>query len=256
MSAGAIPAARASGRARLRRAARLLGTLLVVAGVLTLAWAIVVWRWQDPFTAIYTHFEQEHLAHVYTQHAEAFVAAEPRVERVEPSTRQAGPSLTAERRLMAREATRYRASLKVGDPVGRLKIGRIGLSMMVVQGTDESSLQKGPGHYLGTVLPGQGGLIYIAGHRTTFLAPFSDINDIRNGDYMTFELPYGTFTYRAFRHYVVPATDLAVLVNHGHEILRLQACHPRFFATHRYIVDARLVAFTPHGLARSYVLRS
>ena len=52
------------------------------------------------------------------------------------------------------------------------------------------------------------------------------------------------------------ADDLAVLVNHGREILRLQACHPRFFATHRYIVDARLVAFTPHGQTRSYVLPS
>jgi sortase A len=237
---------RARGGARLRRATRLAGTLLIAAGVLTLAWAIVVWRWQDPFTALYTHFQQQHLAAAYKKKSAAFRP------RVHVATR--GVDLASLRRQVALEATAYRDSLTTGGPIGRLKIGRIGLSMIVVQGTDEGSLEKGPGHYVGTELPGQGGLIYIAGHRTTYLAPFSDINDIRIGDYVTFEVPYGTFTYRVFRHYVVPADDLAVLVNHGREILRLQACHPRFFATHRYIVDARLVAFTPRGLRRSIVL--
>jgi sortase A len=128
-----------------------------------------------------------------------------------------------------------------------MKIGRIGLNMIVVQGTDHGDLEKGPGHYVGTRLPGEGQLIYVAGHRTTFLAPFADINDIRTGDYIRFDLPYGTFAYRTIRHYVVKSDDLGILVSHGREILRLQACHPRFFATHRYIVDARLVAFRPRG---------
>jgi sortase (surface protein transpeptidase) len=65
-------------------------------------------------------------------------------------------------------------------------------------------------------------------------------------------VPYGTFEYRAFRHYVVPSDDVALLKNTGREILRLQACHPRFFATHRYIVDARLVAFTATGSGALY----
>ena len=237
---------RHSGRGRLRRAARLAGTLLMVAGVLALAWAFVVWRWQDPFTALYTHFQQQHLAAAYKRQSAAF---RPRV-RIAPHR----VDLAAVRKEIALEAAAYRSSLTRGGPVGRLKIGRIGLSMIVVQGTDDGSLEKGPGHYIGTKLPGQGGLIYIAGHRTTYLAPFSDINDIRVGDYVTFELPYATFTYRVFRHYVVAADDLAVLVDHGREILRLQACHPRFFATHRYIVDARLVAFEPRGSSRSFVL--
>ena len=133
-------------------------------------------------------------------------------------------------------------TLTEGDPVGRLRIGRIGLNMMVVQGTDDATLKRGPGHYVGSALPGQGRLIYIAGHRTTYLAPFAAINDIRIGDYVSFQVPYGDFTYRVTRHYIVPATALSVLRDHGAEILRLQACHPRFFATHRYIVDAKLVA--------------
>ena len=149
-------------------------------------------------------------------------------------------------------ARKYDRTLTRGGPVGRLKIGRLGLDIYVVQGTDHESLKKGPGHYPESALPAQGRLIYIAGHRTTYLAPFAHINDIRNGDYMTLEVPYGTFEYRAYRHYVVPSDDVALLKNTGHEILRLQACHPRFFATHRYIVDARLVAFTATGSGTLY----
>lgn len=94
-------------------------------------------------------------------------------------------------------------------------------------------------------MPGQSRLVYIAGHRTTFLAPFAQIQAIRPGDRITLEMPYGTFIYRAFRHAVVPAGDLAVLRSPRHELLALQACHPRFFATHRYLVYAHLVTVDP-----------
>ena len=217
--------------------------MLIAAGVLTLVWTIVVWRWQDPFTALYTHFKQERLAHQYEQKAKSFA---PSVLNVRDPQAAAAA--------LAAEAQAYRRSLHVGSAVGRLEIGRIGLKMIVVQGTDEETLKKGPGHYLTTGLPGEGRLIYIAGHRTTYLAPFSHINDIRVGDYITLAVPYGTFEYRAVRHYIVKADDLSVLANGGSEILRLQACHPRFFATHRYIVDARLVAFKPPG-ARTWLKR-
>ncbi len=216
----------------MRRSVRVLGTLLLVAGVLTLAWVIVVWRWQDPFTALYTHFKQEHLAHVYEQRAAAFSSAQ----------------LASTRAEMSADAQAYAKTLHRGDPVGKITIGRIGLHMIVVQGTDDETLKSGPGHYIPSGLPGEGKLIYIAGHRTTYLAPFADINDIRIGDYIELDVPYGSFTYRVIRHYVVAQSDVAVLQNHGQEILRLQACHPRFFATHRYIVDAKLASFTPAGV--------
>ncbi|HZU20158.1 MAG TPA: class D sortase [Gaiellaceae bacterium] len=220
----------------MRRLARILGTVLIVGGALTLAWAVVVWRWQDPFTALYTHFQQIKLAHRYERKVAEFHA--PVV---------AHASLAAEEQAVASVARAYRRSLHEGDPVGRLRIGRIGLNMVVVQGTEDSTLEKGPGHYTRSWLPGQGHLIYIAGHRTTFLAPFAYINNIRVGDYVTFSVPYGTFTYRVTRHYIVPSNALSVLRDHGHEVLRLQACHPRFFATHRYIVDATLVSVAPRG---------
>jgi sortase A len=198
--------------------------------VLALVWVLVVWQWQDPFTAIYTHFEQARLARTYEKRAAQF---HPRLRKSD---------LVSTKRRVAADARVYARSLREGDPVGRLRIGRIGLNMVVVQGTEDSTLKRGPGHYTGSALPGQGHLIYIAGHRTTYLAPFAAINDIRPGDYVNFELPYGVFTYRVTRHYIVPATALSELRDHGSEILRLQACHPRFFATHRYIVDAKLVS--------------
>jgi len=96
-------------------------------------------------------------------------------------------------------------------------------------------------------MPGRNGLVYIAGHRTTYLAPFAHIDSIRPGDAIRIEMPYATFVYRAYDHQIVPATDLAMLNPVHHELLRLQACHPRFFATHRYIVNARLVRVEPRG---------
>jgi sortase A len=96
-------------------------------------------------------------------------------------------------------------------------------------------------------MPGEGQLSYIAGHRTTYLAPFAHIERMQAGDPITVEVPYGTFRYRVFRHVIVRADDLAVLHSHGREIVELQACHPRFFASHRYIVYARLVQIAPKG---------
>jgi sortase A len=218
-----------------RKTSRIFGSLLIVAGVLTLAWVVVVWRWQDPFTALYTHFQQARLSSTYEKRASAFPLRPPRGD------------LVSVQRQIANEARSYQRTLKTGDPVGRLRIGRIGLNMVVVQGTDHETLKKGPGHYIDSGLPGEGHLVYVAGHRTTYLAPFAAINDIRVGDYIAFELPYGTFSYRVTRHYVVADNAVAVLKDTGSELLRLQACHPRFFATHRYLVDAKLVSVAPRG---------
>jgi sortase A len=223
----------------MRSLLRVLGATLVAVGVLVVVWVVVVWRWQDPLTAIYTHIEQSRLSSRYTKQAATFRAMAPKLK----------PKVF-DRAATAKDARLYGASLHVGDPIGRLQIGRIGLNMIVVQGTDEETLKKGPGHYLTTGLPGEGQLIYVAGHRTTYLAPFSHIDAIRPGDRMTLTVPYGSFNYQALRHYIVPADDLAVLSTHGREILRLQACYPRFFATHRYILDARLVAFRAPGETR------
>jgi sortase A len=234
---GAIAASggrRSVVRRRVRRFARAVGLLMMVAGVLALVWTVVVWRWQDPFTALYTEWKQHQLAQQYDRLRNAY---HPPPQAIVKRAGHAGPALPS----IALEAAAYRRSTHPGEAIGRIVIGRIGLNMVLVDGTDHESLKSGPGRDLRTYMPGQHRLVYIAGHRTTYLAPFAHINDIRNGDYVRLEMPYATFVYRAVRHEIVPANDLAVLDSPRHELLRLQACHPRFFATHRYIVDGALV---------------
>jgi sortase A len=216
------------------RRIRILGTVLVVAGGLVLVWAVVVWQWQDPFTALYTTWKQHQLAAQYAKRAAAF---RPRpVER---------GSLAAERRDIAAEAAAYRHGTRRGQAIGRIIVRRMGVNMILVDGTDHASLTKGPGRDLVSYMPGQNRLVYIAGHRTTYLAPFSHIDLMRKGDKVTIKVPYATFVYRVTGQRIVRAGDVSVLRSPPHELLILQACHPRFFATHRFLVYAQLIHVEP-----------
>jgi sortase A len=217
-----------------RRGLRILGTVLASAGALTLVWAVVVWQWQDPFTALYTLWKQHQLAGQYDRRAAAFHA--------DPLS---SVSLATERRTIAAEALRYRHDTTRGEAIGRIEVPRMGVNMILVDGTDHDSLTKGPGRDLRTFMPGENRLVYVAGHRTTYLAPFSHIDRMRVGDRVTIAVPYAKFVYRVTGHRIVPANDLSVLRSPRHELLELQACHPRFFATHRYIVYARLTHVAP-----------
>jgi sortase A len=114
-----------------------------------------------------------------------------------------------------------------------------------VNGTDTGTLRKGPGRDPRTFMPGEGELVYIAGHRTTYMAPFSRIDDMKPGDRITLRVPYGTFEYRMTRHQIVDSHALWVLRSRHREVVALQACHPRFFATDRYIVWAALERVIP-----------
>jgi sortase A len=216
---------------------RITGTLLAISGVLLLVWVVVVWRWQDPFTALYTTWKQHQLSSSYDQRAEAY----------NPPPVKPGASLATTTAQIRAEARRYRLESRRGQAIGRIRVPRLGLNMVLVDGTDHDSLTKGPGLDRRTYMPGEGQLVYIAGHRTTYLAPFAHIERLEPGDLVTLEVPYGTFTYRVFKHRVVGANDLAVLRSHGREVVELQACHPRFFASHRYIAYARLVRIEPRG---------
>lgn len=222
-----------------KRVMRITGTLLLAAGFATLVWALVVWRWEDPFTALYTTWKQHQLSQSYNDRAQAFRLPEPK------SKTAAARVVTAAQ--IRAQARRYRLATKRGQPVGRLRVPRLDLNMVVVDGTDHGSLTKGPGLDRRTYMPGEGQLVYIAGHRTTYLAPFAHIERMKAGDEISLELPYSTFHYRVFTHKIVGANDLAVLRSHGREIVELQACHPRFFASHRYIVYGRLMQIDPRG---------
>ena len=227
----------------MRRTLRIAGTLLILAGALTLAWTLVVWQWQDPFTSLYTKWKQHQLTSQYQKRVEAFSAP------------IATTSLADERRSIAREAKRYRAGSTRGEAIGRIRIPRMGVNLVLVNGTDHDTLKKGPGRDGRTFMPGENRLIYIAGHRTTYGAPFSHIDRLHSGDRVTIEVPYGTFIYAVTRHRIVKATDLSVLRSPKHEVVELQACHPRFFASHRYIAYARLLRVEPRG-AKPYELEA
>jgi len=222
----------------MRRLSRIAGTILAVAGLGMLAWVLVVWRWQDPFTALYTHWKQHQLSQTYERRFSQYEPAQLRRNEV---------SVSARTKVIAREARLYRIQSGRGQAIGRIRVPRLDLNMILVNGTDHSSLTKGPGRDRRTYMPGEGQLVYIAGHRTTYLAPFAHIERLRSGDAVTLDVPYATFRYRVFKHRIVGAHEMSVLRSHGVEVVELQACHPRFFASQRYIAYARLVRVEPRG---------
>jgi sortase A len=206
-----------------------LGKLLIGAGVAALAWAAATVLWQEPFTALYAGREQRRLVTEYRTVTASYgpVEARPRGVPLEVTLRRA--------------ARHYRASLAEGKPLGRLTIPRLRLRRIVVNGASIPDLRKGPGRDLRSFMPGEGELVYIAGHRTTYGAPFRDIDDLRPGDRVYLEVPYARFTYEVVRHLVVTPGDLRPLRSRGREELRLQASHPPFSARQRYVVYARFV---------------
>jgi sortase A len=130
-----------------------------------------------------------------------------------------------------------------GNAVAILKIPRIHLNMVVVEGTDTESLKRGPGHYTGTAYPWQDqGRVAIAGHRTTYLHPFYDLNEMQQGDPIILETEYGTFRYVVTRVFVITPDNSSVLDQTKNPTLVLTTCNPRYSAAQRLIVVADRVS--------------
>ena len=127
-----------------------------------------------------------------------------------------------------------------GDVYGELVIPRISLDMMVVQGTSTEDLKSGPGHYVETADPwDRTGRVGIAGHRTTYLAPFWNLQEMQDGDPIVLRTTRGTFRYQVTRVFVLPeATAGVVLEPTARPTLVLTTCNPRFSASERLIVTA------------------
>ncbi len=210
-----------------QKTSRPVGVALAGAGILMLAWTALVWAWHDPVTGLYTVLEQRRLAERYER-----IAADGRVAALRAPE-------------VGRAARLFRSRVRPGDPIGRLRISRLDLEIFVVEGTDADTLKKGPGRDRRSGMPGEGKLVYLAGHRTTYLAPFARIDRLRPGDRVELEMPYASLRYEVTGHRLVAEDDLSVLAPASPETLRLQACHPRFFATQRYVVSARLVSVAP-----------
>jgi sortase A len=216
-----------------KKALTSLSWILILTGLVVGAWTITVWQWQDPLTAIYTAHRQSQLNSALEHRADAFAVTLP------PRTTTAVvPRRAASAAALRRLATAYAANTAEGDPLGKLIVPRLGLHVVFVNGTHTADLHSGPGRDQRTGLPGQNRLVYIAGHRTTFGAPFADIDRLRPGDPIVLQLPYAVFTYRVTTTRIVDAHDLSVLRPGNHEVVVLQACHPRFRATQRILVYA------------------
>jgi sortase A len=210
-----------------RRALRAFSTLLVVAGALVLADGVATLVWKEPVTAVYAGVQQERLGDELDV-----------LERAAP--RRALAQLPDSPRPYALAARALGRRSEPGDPVGRVLVPAIGLSTIVVEGTGGAELRSGPGHYPDSPLPGRRGTVAIAGHRTTYGAPFRRIDDLERGDRIELAMPYGRFTYRVERSRIVPPSAVDVVGRVAYDRLVLTACHPLYSADERIVVFARL----------------
>jgi LPXTG-site transpeptidase (sortase) family protein len=242
--------ASAPGRSRRRRLRKVLAAVMLTLGTILVADSIVTVVWQEPFTALYAAHEQHRLSSQLAQLTRSYGESVPAAVTTPPPRthtatvrRRHKPSPMARFAVLARRLER---STRAGQPLGRIEVHSLHLSFVVVQGTDTASLTEGPGHYRGTALPGVPGTTAIAGHRTTFLAPFRHIDDLRRGARVVLSMPYGRFVYAVSGERIVNPTDVAVLAPHGSlQELILTSCDPPFSAAARRVVFARLVSAKP-----------
>lgn len=127
-----------------------------------------------------------------------------------------------------------------GEATARIVIPKIGVDKIVVEGVSLRVLKKGPGHFPETPLPGQEGNAAIAGHRTTYGAPFHRIDELEAGDEITVETVQGEFRYVVSEQLIVAPTQVDVLQDKGDDRLTLIACHPKYSARQRIVVVAQL----------------
>jgi len=117
-----------------------------------------------------------------------------------------------------------------GSAYAIIRIPSIGIDYVVVEGTDYTSLKKGPGHYPDTADPWDGsGRVGIAGHRTTYLSPFYDLDRVAAGDDIVLLTSYGRFRYEVTDTSVIPSAGPGVVLEQTEDpTLVLTTCHPRF----------------------------
>jgi sortase A len=227
---------------RRRRVLRALSTVLIAAGLLVLVDAGLTLVWQEPLTALQTSIRQ-HGLRGDLRHLEA--------EGLTPLEARALAGVADERRRIALLARSLQRRTAPGAAIGRLKIARLGADFVMVKGADPSDLRKGPGTFDGMPLPGAGPTAAVAGHRTTYLAPFRHLDLLKAGDRITVEMPYATFTYRVQRTRIVAPSAVSVLRDAGYDRLVLSACHPLFSAAQRIVVVSRLTRVVPLRAARA-----
>ncbi len=223
----------------MRRLGHILSISLITAGLVVIADVGITLAYKEPISSIYASIKQEEAASQLSD-----------LEASYPTwaDRRAVAKVRGSKRRIAILARRFAGQVSTGEGIGRIIAPAMaGLNMVFIQGTDTASLEKGPGHYPETPFPGQGGTVAIAGHRTTYLAPFRHIDSMRPGDPITLEMPYAHFFYRVQKTAIVNPSNVEIVRKVGYERLVLSACNPLYSAAQRFIVFARLVRERPLG---------
>ncbi len=214
-----------------------IGRFMMRAGVLILLFvAYQLWG-----TGLATDRAQDRLSDEFTAQLEQ---SSTTTSTPSSTTSTTAPPVTAPADLPAPEP---------GDPLARIQIPAIGVDFIVLQGVDLKWLKEGPGHFPQTPLPGQPGNVALAGHRTTYKAPFNRLDELQPGDDVTFTTLQGTFTYQVDAHetdpgqppaghFVVKPSQVEILDQDGTNKVTLMACNPKYSARERIVVTATLVS--------------
>jgi sortase A len=214
------------------RALRILSTALITAGIVTFVDVGLTLAWKEPISSIYGQIKQSQARDQLHQLESRFPA---------PADLRRIRSVRGERgRISALADLFAKHHADSGQAIGQIQIAQFDLDAVLIQGTDTASLERGPGHYPDTPFPGQGGTVGIAGHRTTYLAPFRHIDSLVPGDKILIDMPYGHFVYTVQTHRIVPPTQTGITDPVGHPRLVLTACNPLYSAAERYAVFAKL----------------
>jgi len=225
----------------MRRVIRDISSVLILTGLLLLVDGGVTLLWQEPVTAAIALIKRSDVSHKYLSY---------RTAPLTHTQRKAVKQIHTSKQRISYLARADLAQIKTGDAIGQIEIPKIGHTYNVVQGDQTGQLEDGPGHYPSTALPGMGQTVGIAGHRTTYLAPFRFINELHRGDRIYVTMPYGKFTYVVQKQQIVQPTAVWVVNNVGYDRLVLSACNPIYSASQRIIVFAKLRSVAPLGPAR------
>jgi sortase A len=216
-----------------RRVLRSIGVALLAAGVLVMLFvAYELWG-----TGLTTNSHQNALRQQYDKELRAH-----HIPTSTPTTTPDGSGSTTTTTQPISKVQPVAPPAAPGQPIGIINIPKIGINYVAVQGTDEADLERGPGHYANTSLPGNPGNAAFAGHRTTYAAPFYNLDQLAPGDPIFVTTTQGKFQYNVTQVLVVDPTDVAVLDDTSTPTLTLTTCNPRYSAATRMVVKASLVS--------------
>jgi sortase A len=220
-----------------RRTIAAIGRTLVILGLLILLFvAYQLWG-----TGIFTARAQSSLKSNFHKEQAAYEAQHATPVTADPPPTAPGHSTTTSSVPQAKLVRAAPPTPNEGDVEGTIDIPRIGINMAFVEGTSRDDLKKGPGHYPETPMPGTLGNAAIAGHRTTYLHPFYNINELKPGDDIIVTTLAGKFTYRMTQQLIVAPSEVSVAANTPDAELTLTSCNPRFSAAQRIVIKAALV---------------